>query len=257
MGTVIKTKIGKEDLEIASTTAYPTTFTRVTSTGGSQTLTEFPDIWKTHRSTLNAMYHGTDRDSTTITTALGILGTVNARALYLEAGSWNINANVTVPSNITLVCEPGAVLDTSGGKSIAINGGLVASPHQQIFGSSITVTLSANILMRYPQWWGEADIFETIAADDATPSVLKSNWFITSANAGATAITNFDNGNIGQTITVIGGSDTNASTIASGTYIKAKAAFTIGENDSISFVLNPSNIWVETGRSQIDSGHVY
>jgi len=88
----------------------------------------------------------------------------------------------------------------------------------------------------------------TIAADDTTPSVNASNLFKTSANTQATDITNFDDGKPGQIITVIGGSDTNASTLASGTYLKLSAAMTLGENDSITLVkvVTP---WIETSRS--------
>jgi protease IV len=53
-----------------------------------------------------------------------------------------------------------------------------------------------------------------IAAGDTTPSVAVHNVLKTVANAGATVITTIDDAKVGDTIYIIGGSDTNSSTIA-------------------------------------------
>jgi protease-4 len=52
-----------------------------------------------------------------------------------------------------------------------------------------------------------------LAAGDVTPSVAVHNVLRTSANAGATVITKFDDANVGDVIYLIGGSNTNSSVI--------------------------------------------
>lgn len=94
----------------------------------------------------------------------------------------------------------------------------------------------------------------TIAANDTTPSVAKGNYFRTSANTGATAITDFDDGDIGQEITVSGGSDTNASTMASGAELKLSGAMTLGAYDSIILQMMPTGKWQELSRTTWDGG---
>lgn len=45
MGSLTKGYVGKEDLSIQTNTSAAETFTRSASTGGTMTLTKFPDIW--------------------------------------------------------------------------------------------------------------------------------------------------------------------------------------------------------------------
>jgi len=55
-----------------------------------------------------------------------------------------------------------------------------------------------------------------IADGDTTPDVAAGDKFVTSANKGATAITDLDNSEYGRIYTIYGGSATNSSTIATG-----------------------------------------
>lgn len=89
----------------------------------------------------------------------------------------------------------------------------------------------------------------TIADGDTTPDVSGGEMFITSANTNATAITDLDNPTVGQTITLIGGSDTNASTIADGGNFKLNAAMTLGLDDSITLFVKADNNYIELSRS--------
>ena len=53
--------------------------------------------------------------------------------------------------------KPGKIIGTSGGgtETLAINGGFIADPSQQIFGSDLTVTFGTNTVSNtYPQWFG-------------------------------------------------------------------------------------------------------
>jgi hypothetical protein len=74
----------------------------------------------------------------------------------------------------------------------------------------------------------------TIADGDTTPDVSGGDIFVTSANTGATKITDLDNPPVGQIITLIGGSDTNASTIPDGASINAVSFTGTGLDDATS-----------------------
>lgn len=84
-----------------------------------------------------------------------------------------------------------------------------------------------------------------IAADDATPDVSTGSVFITSANTGATAITDLDNPVVGSTIRILGGSDTNSSTIADGGNFSLTAAMTLGVGSFIDLYIRADNDYVE------------
>lgn len=88
----------------------------------------------------------------------------------------------------------------------------------------------------------------TIAADDVTPDVSSGSVFVTSANTGATAITQFDNGKTGQIITVVGGSDTNSSTLADAGNFKLSGAMTLSVTDSITLYYD-GTYWIEISRT--------
>lgn len=90
----------------------------------------------------------------------------------------------------------------------------------------------------------------TIAADDATPSISSGNVFITSANTGATAITDLDDVTVGQLVIIIGGSATNSSTIADGSNFKLNGTtFTASVDESILLWVKADNYYVEICRS--------
>ncbi len=89
----------------------------------------------------------------------------------------------------------------------------------------------------------------TIAADDTTPDVAGGTHFITSANTGATAITDLDNPVVGKTYTLIGGSATNSSTIADSGNFKLSAAMTLGLDDTITLYCKADNTYLEIARS--------
>jgi len=88
----------------------------------------------------------------------------------------------------------------------------------------------------------------TIAADDTTPDVSGGNIFVTSANTGATAITDLDNPQVGQIIHIIGGSDTSSSTIADSGNFNLSAAWTASLDDVLILFVQADNDYVEIGR---------
>ena len=89
----------------------------------------------------------------------------------------------------------------------------------------------------------------TIAADDVTPDVSKANYFVTSANTGATAITDLDLPTVGQEVTICGGSNTNSSTIADSGNFNLDSAWTASLDSCLVLLVQADNDYVELGRS--------
>lgn len=87
-----------------------------------------------------------------------------------------------------------------------------------------------------------------IDADDATPDVSEGTKFVTSANSGATAITDLVNPTAGETYTIYGGSDTNSSTIANSGNFDLTAAMTLSAGAWIKLYCRADNDYVELAR---------
>ena len=90
---------------------------------------------------------------------------------------------------------------------------------------------------------------KTIAVDDVTPDVAVGDVFVTSANTGPTAITDLDNARIGSRIYLLGGSSTNATTIADSGNFVLSAAITLNLNTIITLYIKDASTFVEMGRS--------
>lgn len=89
----------------------------------------------------------------------------------------------------------------------------------------------------------------TIADGDATPDVAGCRVMKTSANTGATAITDLDNPVVGSFVTIIGGSATNSSTIADSGNFSLTGAFTAGLNDTLTLYVVADNNYAEVSRA--------
>ncbi len=89
----------------------------------------------------------------------------------------------------------------------------------------------------------------TIPANATTPDVAIGEIFVTSANSGATAITDLTNPRVGANIKIIGGSDTNASTIADSGNFALSASFNGQAKNVLNLFVNADNDYYETGRS--------
>jgi hypothetical protein len=66
---------------------------------------------------------------TTLQDAITGIGS-NQASLRIPAGAWNVAANFTIPANITLKPERGAILNISSGVTLTINGELDAGDYQ-------------------------------------------------------------------------------------------------------------------------------
>lgn len=94
---------------------------------------------------------------------------------------------------------------------------------------------------------GQASTKFNTLANDATPKVITSESHSFWLTGGATTITDFDDGFIGQTITVIA---EHSLTITEGTPIvlKGSANFTMTDTDTLTLVQKPDGNWYEMSR---------
>jgi hypothetical protein len=89
----------------------------------------------------------------TLAAAVTAIGS-NPAILRLASGTHAVTNDLTVPANITLAPERGAVLAIATTKTLTLNGGLLAGPWQ-VFSCAGTgkVVFGSNVT-RLPQWWG-------------------------------------------------------------------------------------------------------
>lgn len=96
---------------------------------------------------------GAAGDGNTIKAFVDAIGSDSA-TIYLRHNSgsatttYTLTTNETIPANITLEIENGAIIDGAG--TLVINGSFDAGLYQ-VFGSSITIV---SLKRAYPQWWG-------------------------------------------------------------------------------------------------------
>jgi hypothetical protein len=116
------------------------------------------------------------------------IGVTNQATIVLRHNSgsatttYTLTTSETIPSNITLKVERGAVIDGAG--TLTINGGLEAGCYK-IFGTSLTVT---GIPIGYPEWWGAIkddntkDAINTVAINAAITAVNVTNGSVIISN---------------------------------------------------------------------------
>lgn len=100
-------------------------------------------------------YNSGALNSTTINAAITAIG-ADYKRLVLKQGTWTIDSNVTVPSNIELSFEKGTILSINN-VAVTINGSFIA-PISQIFSLSGTGTVTLN----NPQTWGYPQYFGAV-----------------------------------------------------------------------------------------------
>lgn len=138
---ISKGLIGKEDFNFNTSELYPTeTFSRIGNLA-TTTMTKTPTIYKSHYSIVNAChFNSAAKNDTTLTQALSYIGS-NYRTLYIEPGSWTISNNLTISANIRLLVDIGATITVASGKTLTINGYVIAGPYP-IFAGTGTVTIN-------------------------------------------------------------------------------------------------------------------
>jgi len=136
-----------------------------------------------------------------------------------------------------------------------IFGGVLFARESVVDFSEESVPVFNELILR-KLWFGIDDLqvrkfaLQTIADGDVTPDVSGGNFFITSANTGATAITDLDNPRTGQIVCLIGGSATNSSTIAdAGAKFKLSGAWTASVDEVLWLYVKADNYYIELSRS--------
>jgi len=144
--TIEKSPIGEQDLNRWAGTSSET-FTRETSAGYDITMRKIGaavDVVMSYGG-------GVNFDRAAIAAALTAIGATNKVGLVLRPGTWDIDDDITITSNITLMPAPGCKFTVAAGKTATIQGPVMAGPYQWIYGTG-TTTIST-----YPQdqiWWG-------------------------------------------------------------------------------------------------------
>lgn len=100
------------------------------------------------------VYQGVDLESaaqiTTLSELVSAIGADDAQ-VRLSAGTWVVDDDETIPSNITLEIPRGAVISVASGKTLTINGSISAGLYQWISGAGSVVIFDTEV---FPQWWG-------------------------------------------------------------------------------------------------------
>lgn len=102
--------------------------------------------------TLATNYGDGSKTDETIQAAVTAIGSTK-RLLLLTPGTWVLNSNLTIPSNITLWCLNGVDLGITTGNTLTINGDIQAAKFQ-IFSGLGTVAGAIRNNELHPEWWG-------------------------------------------------------------------------------------------------------
>lgn len=154
------------------------TFSRKTSTGGSQTVTKIGNTVDA----LGAHGNGSTYTDVTLNAAITAAST-NDIGIEIAPGTWTISDDVTFPSTVMVIFHPGAVLSIATGKTVTFDrpDNIIASPNHQIFTTSGTGTVAFTYAGScYPDWWGckgdnstdDTTVFDNMIDDLAAGSIV-------------------------------------------------------------------------------------
>ena len=123
-------------------------------------------------------------DSSIISTAMALLlfgGTI----IFPSGGTYLINTNITIPSNITLKVDNGAIIKVGTGITFTINGNLDVGLYTIFTGDGL---IRGNMLNSdiYPHWWGAKGDNET----DCAPAIIKAIDYLHSIKGGTLSFGN-------------------------------------------------------------------
>jgi hypothetical protein len=109
---------------------------------------------------------GDPKNGSTLQAAVTAIGSSQV-VLRVPAGTYNIAADLTIPANVTLKPERGAVLAIATTKTLTVNGGLEAGPYQ-IFSCTGTAKVVFKNQTIPPQWWGALPSTDKTSASQST-----------------------------------------------------------------------------------------
>jgi hypothetical protein len=119
------------------------------------------------------IWAGDPKYGNTIAAALTAIGSNPAR-LRVPAGTWTIDANLTVPANVILKVEQGATLALATAVTLTMNGGLEAGLHRIVTwaGTGKMVFAAASPVKEvFAEWWGAAG--DGVADDTAAVTACR------------------------------------------------------------------------------------
>lgn len=219
--------------------------------------------------TIEGTYTGPSFVSTTnnfaVTKATPVISAVsntNTAASMVVDGGTSTDASIIFKSNAVSKWAVGNDSSATNGFAISTGGALGTTDRLQITAAGATTITGALTVTGAQTFTGasthsaattfsSATVFTpiTLAASATTLNAALGNVFFTQANGGATALATINNPTAGQVIRIIGGSATNATTIADSGNFKLTAAMTLGLNDSITLLIYDATTWVELSRA--------
>ena len=96
--------------------------------------------------------YGASKDDVTLNAAITAIG-AGQTTLYVEAGTWTLASNVTIPSNISIKIDHGTIFSVNSGKTITFNSNFEAGTFQCFSGSG-NVTFGVPTTESKPEWFG-------------------------------------------------------------------------------------------------------
>ncbi len=76
---------------------------------------------------------------------------VTTNGIEIGPGTYRVARDTTIPSTVTLIFQPGAIISVSSGYTFTINGPIQGQP---VFTGSGSVVFGTKVAEVYPQWWG-------------------------------------------------------------------------------------------------------
>lgn len=144
-GTIRRGKIIRADLALWD--GQTSTYSRIDATGGTISglaLGDTVDVLQVYGS-------GTQRTRGSIAAAVQAIGSSKA-ILAFAPGTWTIDSDTTIPSNLTCQIPAGCILSISSGITLTIAGSVNAGLYQIFSGSGSVVVSGGGRAL--PKWWG-------------------------------------------------------------------------------------------------------
>lgn len=160
-GTITKGKLTKSDIALWTGTSCMT-WERETSAGYSLVLPYFDyqgvDVFETYGGGVNA-------DAATLQSALDAIEVTNDRVIWMSPAPqrWDIDANVTIPTNVTMQVPPGCDINIHFGFTLTVSSPdhIKTTGRYQIKSGTGTLAFTNQVGRVEAYWWG-------LAGDDTT-----------------------------------------------------------------------------------------
>lgn len=104
---------------------------------------------------VNATDHGDDSEVGSLKYVCDLLGS-ESKTITLEKGTYSVGTSFTIPSNVAIRMNNGAILQVATGKTLTINGSFEAGLYQvfDCVGTGKVVCGAGSVAAVYPVWWG-------------------------------------------------------------------------------------------------------